>query len=87
MCVALSSTWPSIPSLVELSSNAFRSLGMIARPALRIIRTPNYFAPSPALRRVSQERDFVGYGQTQPRIGWPDGATRALTLVVNYEAN
>ena len=47
---------------------------------------PNYFTPSLTLFRVSQKRDFIGYGLAQPRVNWPHGSTLALTLAVNYEA-
>lgn len=30
-------------------------------------------------------RDFVGYGRTAPRIGWPGGALLALNIVIVYE--
>ncbi|MCY4087781.1 MAG: allantoinase, partial [Actinomycetia bacterium] len=30
-------------------------------------------------------RDFVGYGRTKPQVVWPDEATVAVNLVVNYE--
>jgi peptidoglycan/xylan/chitin deacetylase (PgdA/CDA1 family) len=30
-------------------------------------------------------RDLVGYGETPPRVRWPDGARIAINLVVNYE--
>jgi peptidoglycan/xylan/chitin deacetylase (PgdA/CDA1 family) len=33
-----------------------------------------------------ERRDFIGFGRSQPRIRWPNGATLALTLAVNYEA-
>jgi peptidoglycan/xylan/chitin deacetylase (PgdA/CDA1 family) len=31
------------------------------------------------------DRDLVGYGETPPRVRWPDGARIAVNLVVNYE--
>lgn len=30
-------------------------------------------------------RDFVGYGQSIPKVQWPNGANIAINLVVNYE--
>ena len=31
------------------------------------------------------ERDFIGYGKTQPIVRWPNGAQIAISVVVNYE--
>ena len=31
------------------------------------------------------QRDFVGYGRSLPRVVWPNGATVALSVCVNYE--
>ncbi len=31
------------------------------------------------------ERDFVGYGWSPPRVEWPHGARIAISVVVNYE--
>ena len=31
------------------------------------------------------KRDFIGYGPNPPKVRWPDGATVAVNLVVNYE--
>lgn len=30
-------------------------------------------------------RDFVGYGNTLPKVRWPEGAKIAISVVVNYE--
>lgn len=30
-------------------------------------------------------RDYVGYGANPPKVSWPDGASLALNLVVNFE--
>ena len=30
-------------------------------------------------------RDFIGYGQSIPKVEWPNGANVAVNLVVNYE--
>ena len=30
-------------------------------------------------------RDFVGYGNTLPKVRWPGGAKIAISVVVNYE--
>jgi len=32
-----------------------------------------------------RERNFVGYGQHPPSVGWPDGARVVVSFVVNYE--
>jgi len=31
------------------------------------------------------KREFVGYGPDRPKVSWPNGATVAVSLVVNYE--
>lgn len=35
---------------------------------------------------IGPERRFRGYGRHAPRIEWPNGATVALNIVINYEA-
>ncbi len=32
-----------------------------------------------------EERDFVGYGRSRPRVNWPNKARLALSIVLNYE--
>jgi peptidoglycan/xylan/chitin deacetylase (PgdA/CDA1 family) len=38
-----------------------------------------------SLRRGKVKRDYVGYGNKPPRLPWPNDATLAIGLIVNYE--
>jgi allantoinase len=35
---------------------------------------------------LNSTRDFIGYGQNQPRFRWPNGAGLAINIVINYES-
>jgi peptidoglycan/xylan/chitin deacetylase (PgdA/CDA1 family) len=35
--------------------------------------------------KETMKRDLIGYGTTPPKVGWPNGACLAVSLVVNYE--
>ena len=34
---------------------------------------------------MNQQRDYIGYGKTPPKVEWPNGARIAVNVVLNYE--
>ena len=37
------------------------------------------------LRKMKNNRDFIGYGLNRPSVEWPNDARIAISIVVNYE--